>query len=36
MYMDSAYDVCNQQKNPYTVKNLVTCILLIRKHSDED
>lgn len=35
MHTDYAY-VCNQQKNLYTVKNLVTCTLLIRKHHDED
>lgn len=35
-YMDYACDVCNQQKNLDTVKNLVTCTLLIRKHPAED
>jgi len=32
--MDYGYDVCNQQ-NLYTVKNLDTCTLRIRKHLDE-
>lgn len=34
LYMVCAY-VYNQQKNLYTVKNLVMCTLLIRKHPDE-